>query len=312
MEYQNVKAQIAVYKTQALMRKHWIQINPYFNKDFADDEMFETNILVLLDDLFKHTIDVFSDEFFINLGNIKYLCRGRKGERHSIEDLLPPSIEVAKAKNIINRWNPPDRRFLYLATTQTDFPFRFGFSMNEYVCCKEMRLTAGEEVTLSQFCISPLSSQKKVINLAYDDISRSDIFAYVDQYEKKLVNEIIVNVIENRVPLSNKNVQTQIEQHSKEIRKLAGILCGKLFLKELCDAIFVPLDTNEDRDSKLKDKCYKSFHIMAEYIEQRGIAGIIYPSTRMKLIKEKGTNLVLFNVDDAQPVLSSYHTLIMK
>ena len=55
----------------------------------------------------------------------------------------------------------------------------------------------------------------------------------------------------------------------------------------------------------LKEKCYKSFHLLAEWCEGKGISGIRYPSTRMKLINERGSNLVLFDADYPYPKVYS-------
>ena len=52
-----------------------------------------------------------------------------------------------------------------------------------------------------------------------------------------------------------------------------------------------------------KEKAYKSFQILAEYLEGKGITGIIYPCTRTNRIK--GKNVVLFNIHDAEPISAS-------
>ena len=51
-----------------------------------------------------------------------------------------------------------------------------------------------------------------------------------------------------------------------------------------------------DTDEKGKERTYKYFRILAEYLERKGITGIIYPSTRTK--KMEGNNIVLFNEED--------------
>ena len=56
----------------------------------------------------------------------------------------------------------------------------------------------------------------------------------------------------------------------------------------------------------LKEKCYKSFHLLAEWCEGKGISGIRYPSTRMNLINERGPNLVLFDADSAKANETSF------
>ena len=40
-------------------------------------------------------------------------------------------------------------------------------------------------------------------------------------------------------------------------------------------------------------------YVFAEWCENKGFAGIRYPSTRMKLIDHRGSNIVLFDADSA-------------
>ena len=68
----------------------------------------------------------------------------------------------------------------------------------------------------------------------------------------------------------------------------------------ICSCIYKKVD--ESDESKRKED-YKSFHAIALYLEEKGIAGIIYPCTRTNKIV--GKNLVLFNKYDAEPIESS-------
>lgn len=83
----------------------WEELNPY-NK--RTQETHSKSLIDLLDDLFIQRID-----------------------KHP--DIMPPSIEVAKENNFVNRWNPPDKRYLYL-TRSKDNPLIDGITENEYTC----------------------------------------------------------------------------------------------------------------------------------------------------------------------------------
>ena len=79
----------------------------------------------------------------------------------------------------------------------------------------------------------------------------------------------------------------------------------KQILKLICSCIYKKVDEN---DADGKEKAYKSFQILAKYLEGKGITGIIYPCTRTNRIK--GKNVVLFNIHDAAPIIGSitqYH-----
>ena len=82
---------------------------------------------------------------------------------------------------------------------------------------------------------------------------------------------------------------------------------AKTYLKMVCNTIYKKVD--ED-DNAGKEKAYKSFHILAGYLESKGITGIIYPCTRTKKII--GKNLVLFNRYDAVPIKDSIREIIYK
>lgn len=65
----------------------------------------------------------------------------------------------------------------------------------------------------------------------------------------------------------------------------------------ICNCIYKKVDETDDA---MREKAYRSFHILSQYLESKGVTGIIYPCTRTDKIK--GKNLVLFNVNDAVPL----------
>lgn len=313
MVYQEIKTHIAIYKTQDMVKEHWRQINPYFRPEFSKEDLFDKNIIEILDDLFVNTVDVYPQEFYVTLDGLVYLHRGRRGKWSKPGDFFPPSIEFAKQKNIINRWNPSDKRYLYLAASHTNEPYSQSICLNEFVCLEEMRIKANEEVSLAQFRVVKQAKRKTVINLDYENIKRADIFEYIQNEEKRQVTSILERILEQHIQLTESNIKQLIDEQSVQTKQIASVFCGKLLLKEISKAIFVPLDDNEDNDPALKDQCYKSFHIMAEYLELKGIAGIVYPSTQMNKHKDKGlkgSNVVLFEVNDAEPLKSTIKTIM--
>jgi len=307
--YQEIKDRIIAFKTQNIIKEHWEQINPYFINEYPKEKLFQKDIIAILNELFEKTIDVYPTYFYILIGDINYLNRGRRGKWDSVDDLLPPSIEVAIKNNIINRWNPPNKRYLYLAIANSYKKHSTSLSINEYSCLKEMRTKPLEIVTLSRFYINEDSYNKRAINLAYDHISRAEILLNFENDQKKIVSDIVDGMLINNTNIDEHSIINLIKNKKEKLTAMASILIGQSLLKEICEAIFVPLDDTEDHDSLLKDKCYKSFHIIAEYLESRGISGIVYPSTRMKIEKLQGKNLVLFNVSDANPNIASYKTI---
>lgn len=106
-------------------------------------------------------------------------------------------------------------------------------------------------------------------------------------------------------------IKRAIDAHHGQTESTVKIFCGRLLLKEIGDAIFVPLDSSEDIDAAKKDICYKSFHVLANYFEEKGYAGIAFPSTRMRLKGKHGENLVLFDANCSHAKEETMRTLIV-
>lgn len=295
-------------KVQEIISKQWRRINPYFEDEFDIAEYANTkNIIAILDDFYSIISEVPTDEFIAPICSFfdnNVVARGRRGRWNMASQLAPPSIEVAKANNIINRWNPPDKRFLYLAVGDTE-------KVRETVFA-EMRAKAGEELTVGDFSLRDYAKTKKIINLDFGAISRTDIFEELERAKNSTVKQIVGELQPLCCRPTEAVVKSKIAAVHHQTENTVKVFCGRLLLKELGDVIFVPLDSDEDNDSSQKDICYKAFHVLAEYFENKGYAGIAFPSTRMMLQGKHGTNLVLFDADSAYALEETMRTLIVE
>lgn len=300
VEFSAIIESLKQRKTQEIIKLQWERINPYFRDQFVEDVRFEKNIIQILEEVFSNVISVYPDNFFVELGKIKNITRGRHGEWCKTKDLLPPSIAIAKANNSLNRWNPSDKRYLYLARSDVTSSVD-----NEFICFEEMRSQIGQLATFIDFSVASIAKKKVIINLDYEMITRKSLIKQLEGYGKDLFGEVLAQMLRNDSKPTRSNIDKAINERNLKTYQEVSVFCGQVLLKELCDAIFVPLDIDEDTNPDLKNKCYKSFHILAEYIEKRNIAGIIYPSTRTKLKSVHGQNVVLFDVMDVQPIQNS-------
>lgn len=302
-EYNTVKAQIQIFKTQELVKEHWKQINPYFRKEYAREDLLSKDLTKILDDFFDNVVKICPDVFLLSMNDekFKHLSRGRRGAWKQRKDLAAPSIEVAEEHNIINRWNPPSKRYLYMVAGD-------GSENDMETACEEMRVKPDEVLTIAKFHYVGDPKDALILDLDYEDITRQEIFDFAEMYEKEQVKEIISRIHSEEISITKEEIAHQVKLREDKTIWLANAFVGKLLLKEICDAIFVPLDEKEDNDKDEKDKCYKSFHILAEYLEKRGYQGISYPSTRMKLIGKKGRNLVLFDGESAEADEDTFNT----
>lgn len=298
--------QLHQLQTQHIIRQQWRRINPYYGSEYTPDIVGDSkDFIAILDDFFSYIEARDASDFLKPLRNYasSIIVRGRRGRRTKKEDLAAPSIEIAVKNNSINRWNPPDKRYLYLAVGDS--------STSEETSLAELRAENGEEITIGNFKILDEALDGLIVDFDYERICQTDILAQFDLYGKNVANEIVDACINKGQSYDPEEVQKQLAARKEQTEKVSYILAGKLLLKEICEAIFIPLDNDEDDDKKKKDRCYKSFHVLAEYFESKGYAGIAYPSTRMKLKGKQGTNLTLFNADSAEAIESTLRTIVV-
>lgn len=288
--FDNFLKEIEFYKTEISLKEHWDYINPFLKTEHDENDFYGKNLIELLDDMFENIIHVCQKSFFVEKSSLGTLLRGRRGEYNAVKDLYPPSIKVAEDNNILNRWNPPNKRYNYLVIEQD------GRENAQETVLRELRSKSYENYTICRFVSQNEKSAKDqlLINLDYQELSVGDI--WLDTQIK--LNKITQDYIENLINKNNYDLTANVIEDKTKL--LATEFAGKYLLSALCSAIFVPLDDDEDNDIIKKERCYKSFHILAEYFEKKEYGGIIYPSTRMKKYGKHGTNVVLFKADSVK------------
>lgn len=283
-----------------IVLKQWIQLDTARRPEFKEDELYTKSLLKIMDEFWESLTPESECAFICPLKTYSKLIRGRKRHWTKAAELAAPSLEDIEKNHILNRWTPPGKRYLYLV--DADSPSRYP----EKTCMEEMRITDTTlDVTVANFTVCDRALEEKILNLDYEDISVDDIFIQRELSRMAEADKIICE-LRTSGSKSKSRIRKQIKMHEVETKNLATIFCGKMLFKQICSAIFVPLDDKEDNDYTTKERCYKSFHLFSEWCENKGISGIRYPSTRMKLIKEKGSNLVLFDADAAVADESSF------
>lgn len=283
---------------ESLYENHWKQINPYFRSEYKDEELYKKDIIALIDEVITNVEKECPDKFFIYESDIKRFVRGRRGKSNDKNYINAPSIEIAIKNNLINRWNPPGKRYLYLVASIENE----NENLDE-VCLEELRAKDLEVFTVGDFKIKDIAKKNKLINLDYENISFESITSLAEVKLENKKNAAVDEIIK-QYPFDLSELDSRIksitEVQYNDVRNIATEYTGLLFLKYLCDVIFKPLDKDQDSDPLLKDSCYKSFHLVAEHFENKGYSRIVYPSTRMNLLGKKGRNVVLFNANDAE------------
>lgn len=289
-------------KNRAVIQQAWAELNPLNGINPSHPK----SLIDLLNDLFVNCIDKSPDVFLVKCKELGTLTRCRAGHFESASDILPPPLKIAEDKNIVNRWNPPGKRFLYTAHSYNNSPIG-ELTENEYTCFQEMRATKGGAYTFAEFSVNPGSEYKCFINMDYTGLYQRDIDIYRDNLLRSQVQIISSTLLNSGVFLSKSQLEPIIKPRT---RKIASEYLGMSFLRPICQTIFTPIDDDKCCTGVEREKAYKSFHILAEYLETKNIAGVIYPSTRTALNGFHTQNVVAFHVDDFSVISSSLRTLV--
>lgn len=289
-------------KNKEAVQQAWSELNPLNHLKPSHPK----TLIDLLDDFFSICVDRYPDPFLLKCKDLGIITRCRKGEFNTEKDILPPSIDIAEANNIVNRWNPPGKRYLYAAHSR-DNPQYSGLTQNEYTCFKEMRAKKGIKYTFADFRARSGSEDKSILNMDYTGILQSDINAYCEKEIQNHAYTIASGLLKARVNPSRKQLQPMIQ---RDAEKLATFYIGSSFFLPICQTIFTAIDDDKCADGKAREKAYKSFHVLAEYLEAKNIAGVIYPSTRTALHSIHTQNIVIFNVEDFSAIPGSLRKLV--
>ena len=296
--YYKLKEDIQLENARIIIEKQWMEITVSEDglKAFKD----------IFDDVFTNCITIHKDKFFHKLNNTDILCRVVQDKPSNInKDRFIPWDNRTN-----NRWNPPGKTYLYLSFAETAQQYDDHLSLNEYICLEEFRAKKGEQY---YFCDFRPINDGLILDLSYNDVSvrqlQNIIDAHIEDTKTKVLEELMSepNVLEEY-----KNGGRKLRRKIKKLqakhpvsRDVIDESYSKQYLKMVCNCIYKKVD---EADEDKKEIAYKSFHLLAQYLEEKGVTGIIYPCTRTKEVI--GKNLVLFNKYDAEPIESSIREII--
>ena len=280
--------------------------NPYFSEEFASDEDYADSIADLLETFCEEVAPESFDKLTLEIGNFKKLCCGIGGEWKIAGDVLAGSAEAGKENDAAYWWKPQGSKYARLsASIDEDTDFNDKLSYNEKTCCEELRLTDGATITFANFKASKTAKRKKVLNLDLDFDDEFGLLEGFDAMKMSLLYSAFAMLIDQETAPSSEIMKETMNIALDGIDE-AALLSGWLyFLKEFCDNVIVPMDDATDFSAEHGDKCRGAYRVLVDFLEEKGISGIVYPSTRMALIGEPGTNLVLFKASDVVPVAGS-------
>ena len=298
--FEKFVSDVRLENSRNIIEKQWDNI-------ICAAENSDKSFIDIFDDVFSKCINQYDDVFFHTLSDSDVLCRVVP-EWGWDESRFIPWDNIDN----MNRWNPPGKTYLYLSFDESERKYNDELSVSEYICLEEYR---AEKDNKYSFCYFKPIKKGRILDLSYNDVELWKIEMALDRYQE-IVKDLFVNsTLSDQAELkkmgtTKRSVKRYIKKNVDETiidRSIIEKAIAKTYLKMVCNTIYKKVD--ED-DNAGKEKAYKSFHILAGYLESKGITGIIYPCTRTKKII--GKNLVLFNRYDAVPIKDSIREIIYK
>ena len=293
--YDKIIDSIQVAGAKSIIDEKWSEV-------LKSDDGSRT-FIELFDDIFTNAIEKYEAEFIRSLADTDVLYR-MVTETKCNEDRFIPWPNKTQ-----NRWNPPGKTYLYLSYGTEDIDYNTELKVGQYICLLECKLKNEADTCFCRF--KPVKSGR-ILDLSYNDIELYSIRRVLENQANNHVSSMLdlllsdADLIRHRDDQGyvRRRIEQTMEAHPLD-RSLIEKNSVKQILKLICSCIYKKVD--ED-DSDGKEKAYKSFQILAKYLEGKGITGIIYPCTRTNRIK--GKNVVLFDIHDAVPIIGSitqYH-----
>ena len=289
--YNELIDDIQIENARGIIEKQWENVL------LAEDGL--KSFKEIFDDIFQKCLRIHQDKFFCELEESDVICR-------VVNDKYPINKERFipwDNTDTINRWNPPRKTYLYLSYTKVDEQYNSRLKLSEYICLEEYRANKGERY---YFCNFRPTKKGHILNLSYNDNSLRTYKNMLINHEADLENKILEEVMNNSDIdkfQSKRKIKRAIKKAQKKYDVDKAIIeesVAKQYLKMICSCIYKKVD---EIDEEKREEAYKSFWILANYLEEKGVTGIIYPCTRDRKIC--GKNIVLFNKYDAEPIEST-------
>ena len=286
--YNELIDDIQIENARGIIEKQWENVL------LAEDGL--KSFKEIFDDIFQKCLRIHQDKFFCELEESDVICR-------VVNDKYPINKERFipwDNTDTINRWNPPGKTYLYLSYTKVDEQYNSRLKLSEYICLEEYRANKGERY---YFCNFRPTKKGHILNLSYNDNSLRTYKNMLINHEADLENKILEEVMNNSDIdkfQSKRKIKRAIKKAQKKYDVDKAIIeesVAKQYLKMICSCIYKKVD---EIDEEKREEAYKSFWILANYLEEKGI---IYPCTRDRKIC--GKNIVLFNKYDAEPIEST-------
>lgn len=285
--YETIIDKIQMTNAQEIIKSQW--------EDVLDAPDGLKTFKEVFNDIFTNAFTKYEELFFHEMSSKDVLCR-MVDVADCDENRFIPRPTCTRQ----NRWNPPGRSFLYMSFGDKEHPYNEDLTLEEYVCLLERRT---EVNTACSFCRFEPTTKGRVLDLSYNDNQLSSFRQILQKHADELSQKGIDELLSDPEVFARKDNEEYIKQRVEEVTTRLTISdqvltesAAKQYLKLICSCIYTKVDGTEEE----KEAAYRPFHILSEYLENKGVTGIIYPCTRSNKII--GKNVVLFDPKDARPI----------
>ena len=281
--------EILFIKSKKIIDQQW--------RDVLESSYGMQTFMKVFDDVFTTAIEKDSGKYIYSLKATDILCRMVK-EKNCNEQRFIPLLTCEYQ----NRWNPPGKAFLYMSYGREEHEYSDELSLEQRVCLLECRTEPNMECS---FCYFEPTVPGRIFDLSFNDSELTDYREMINKHEREMIDNVLEGMLRDEKVVARafdeKYIKREIKKrtHCAKTKEVIVEATTKQYLKLICSCIYYKVDGTEEE----KEKQYHSFHILAAYLQSKGITGIIYPCTRDKRIN--GKNIVLFDPNDAKPIMGS-------
>lgn len=144
------------------------------------------------------------------------------------------------------------------------------------MCLEEYRAVKGEKYS---FCFFEALNEGNILDLSYNDINLAAMRRMLDDYQNMLEVQIFTDIISDPIKVeqykrNDKKLRKAIKQKSESMMDKSVIedAVAKQYLKMVRSCIYKKVD---EKDDDKREITYKSFHILSDYLEKKGVTGIM-------------------------------------
>lgn len=255
-------------KTIQLLEKQWEEARKYlYENTFQTMESLCNNLIFF--ERFLHMYEYSGEHIEISVQDIKRDHKLFRIVNESNHQKVNSERFIPKYPSL-NRMNGPDRLYYYFTTDYQLKHHKDAIKMG----LLEIRAKADDKIYKARFGLKDEIKNKKVVCLCTRKETLRNEYGIFDAFKKAYIKN------------SGDRKKTQDD--------IGGLALEHVFYLWEKAKIFAPIDKQKMKTEE-QERYYRPFHVISDYFERMGYAGILFRST----VYPEGFVLTIFNLEDA-------------